>query len=367
MALQLTRTAHYVRSWLTGHADVVEEETTLDRNGIRIPATIVKPAGMNSPLPGWVILHGITRTGRAHPQLVRFTRTVAATGMVVIIPEVPEWRELNLKPQLALPTVQCSIKALQENPMVQNRPYGLIGFSFSAPHALALAAADEVRADIAGAVGFGGYCDLERTITFMFTGRHKYQGKSYKLMPDPYGPWIVAANYLTDVPGYEEASDIADGLRRLAALSGESPGVDARDPCYDAAKAKEREKINPDRQSLFDFFAPLSGVQPDLAYAEDLGHKLAKAAISAEPKIQPFKALGEISCPLHVLHGRNDNLIPFTEGLRIKDTLPTQSHSYITITRLFGHSTQDRFPSPFHAVQEVMVFLRAIERIFGLV
>ena len=104
-----------------------------------------------------------------------------------------------------------------------------------------------------------------------------------------------------------------------------------------------------------------------MAYAEDLGHKLAKAAISAEPKIQPFKALGEISCPLHVLHGRNDNLIPFTEGLRIKDTLPTQSQSYITITRLFGHSTQDRFPSPFHAVQEVMVLLRAIERIFGLV
>ena len=81
MALELTRTVRYVRSWLTGHADVVEEETTLDRDGIRVPATIVRPAGMNSPLPGWVILHGSTRTGRAHPQLVRFTRTVAATGI----------------------------------------------------------------------------------------------------------------------------------------------------------------------------------------------------------------------------------------------------------------------------------------------
>ena len=224
-----------------------------------------------------------------------------------------------------------------------------------------------MSADIAGAVGFGGYCDLDRTITFMLTGRHEYQGKSYELIPDPYGPWIVAANYLTDIPGYEKATDIADGLRRLAAITGESPGVYASDPCYDAAKAKERKKIDLDRRFLFDFFAPLSGVRPDLAYAEELGHKLAKAALSVEPKIQPFKELGEISCPVHVLHGRNDNLIPFTEGLRIKDTLSTQSHSYVTITRLFGHSTQDRFPSPFHAVQEVTVFLRAIERIFGLV
>ena len=106
MALQLISTAHYVRSWLTGHADVVEEETTLDRNGSRIPATIVKPAGMNSPLPGWVILHGITRTGRAHPQLVRFTRTVAATGMVVIIPEVPEWRA---KPETSVGFTNSSV------------------------------------------------------------------------------------------------------------------------------------------------------------------------------------------------------------------------------------------------------------------
>ncbi|MCH2465063.1 MAG: alpha/beta hydrolase [Gemmatimonadetes bacterium] len=366
MALQLTRTTRYVRSWLTGHADVVEEETTLDRDGTRIPATVLRPAVVDSPLPGWVVLHGITRTGRAHPQLVRFTRTVAATGMVVILPEVPEWRELSLEPQLALPTVQCSITALKDDPGVQDRPYGLMGFSFSAPHALAVAAAEEVRADIAGVVGFGGYYDLERTIAFMLTGRHEYAGKAYQLIPDPYGRWIVAANYLNNIPGHEEAIDVTQGLRRLAALAGDI-GRPAQDPYYDAAKAEERAKIDPDRQFLFDFFAPLSGLQPSLAHAEEFGHKLAKAAIRVEPKIQPFKALEEIQCPVHVLHGRNDNLIPFTEGLRMKDALPAQSHSYATITRLFGHSTQNRFPSPFHAVQELIVFLRALERILGLV
>ena len=132
----------------------------------------------------------------------------------MILPEVPEWRELSLEPQLALPTVQCSITALKDDPGVQDRPYGLMGFSFSAPHALAVAAAEEVRADIAGVVGFGGYYDLERTIAFMLTGRHEYAGKAYQLIPDPYGRWIVAANYLNNIPGHEEATDVEPVLDR---------------------------------------------------------------------------------------------------------------------------------------------------------
>ena len=365
MALQLTRTTSYVRSWLTGHADVLEEEITLDRDGACIPATLVRPAQVNSPLPGWVILHGITRPGRGHPQLIRFSRAVAATGAAVIIPEVPEWRELRLEPQLVVPTVQCSISALRDTPGIENMPYGLIGFSFSASHALSAAAAHEVREDIAGVVGFGGYCNLERTITFMLTGQHQYEGQSYELTPDPYGRWIVAANYLDKIPGYEEATDVTHGLRQLAALSGDI-GAPAHDLCYDAAKAKERGKINSDRKFLFDILAPPSGVLPDLAHAKKLGHKLTEAAVRIEPEIDAFKTLQNISCPVHILHGRNDDLIPFSEGLRIRDALPPESDSHTTITRLFGHSTQDRFPSPFRAIQEVAAFLRALERIFRL-
>ena len=62
MALQLTRTTRYVRSWLTGHADVVEEETTLDRDGIRVPATIIRPACLGEALHSAVCLSLLTNT-----------------------------------------------------------------------------------------------------------------------------------------------------------------------------------------------------------------------------------------------------------------------------------------------------------------
>ena len=229
----------------------------LDRDGTIVPATLLRPRAPASPLPGWVVMHGITRAGRGHAQLVRFARAIASTGAVVIIPEVPEWRRLDLAPHLTAPTIRSAIDALRKTPDVHEGPFGLVGFSFDAPHTVAAAGDPRLRADIAGAVSFGGYCDLGRTIHFMMTGQHEHDGHEISLRPDPYGRWIVAANYLTDAAGYEDAVDVADALRRLAALAGDT-GAPAWSPQYDRAKvpdgrgarARLSRAIRPDRAAL---------------------------------------------------------------------------------------------------------------------
>jgi dienelactone hydrolase len=366
MASRIIRTSRYVRSWITGQADLVEEEVTLMRGETPVLATVVRPARSKGPVPGWVVLHGITRPGRSHAQLVRFTRAMAATGTAVVVPEVPEWMELDLAPALTIPTVRCGIDMLKADPGVVDGPYGLVGFSFGAPHAVSMTAHPSVRDDVLGAVGFGGYCDLDRTITFMMTGRHEYSGETHQHAPDPYGRWIVAANYLTSVAGFEDAGDVASALRRIAALAGDT-GAPAWDPQYDPAKSEMREGIHPDRQALFDLFAPLTGVETDTDWGEELGLKLAAAARRVDPENDPVEALAEVTLPVHILHGRHDHLIPFTEGLRIREALSPESRSFATVTRLFGHSAQDPFPSPLQTVREVPVFLNALGRILTLV
>ena len=219
------RTFHYIRSWLTGRDDLVTAELTLDRDGVQVPATLVSPRASSGPLPAWVVLHGITRPGRDHAQLVRFTRAVAAGGCTVLIPEVPEWRELDLAPTLTLPTVLASVRTLEARASVAPERIGLVGFSFGAPQALAAAGHPDLRHRLAGVVGFGGYCDLERTILFQLTGRHEWEGREHFLRPDPYGRWIVAANYVTSVPGLEDAGDVACGTAPPGRAGGR-PGGD---------------------------------------------------------------------------------------------------------------------------------------------
>jgi pimeloyl-ACP methyl ester carboxylesterase len=317
-------------------------------------------------------MHGITRPGRAHAQLVRFTRAVASAGLVTIVPEVPEWRELRLAPGLTRPTVAAAIRGLDDLGITPGRRVGIIGFSFGAPHAIATAADPRLRDRIRGAAGFGGYGELESTFHFMMTGDHEWEGRRYTHRPDPYGRWIVAANYLTAVPGYEDAVDVADALRGLAAYAGDE-GAPSWDPVYDPEIERLRGGIAEARRSLFDAFAPSSEadrgrarVSPTSAEVLDaLGAGLARAARRLDPEIDPAELLGRVSCPVSLLHGRADHLIPFTEGFRLQAALRGTS-ARLGVTRLFGHSAQDRVPL-MTGLRELVPFVRQLDRMLGLV
>ncbi len=338
----------------------------LDRDGTAIPATLLRPRASVTPLPAWVVMHGITRPGRSHPQLLRFARSIASTGSAVIVPEVPEWRELDLAPHLTVPTVRSAIDFLRNAPEVHEGPYGLVGFSFGAPHTVAAAGDPTIRAHVAGAVGFGGYCDLERTIHFMMTGHHEHDGQALSLRPDPYGRWIVAANYLADIPGYGDAKEVASALRRLAALAGDT-GSPAWSAQYDEAKVQMRERLVPDHRELFDLIAPPSDREPDVKHGAELASLLATAGKRTQPQIDPVGPLSRVHSQVHILHGRFDHLIPFSEGLRIQQALASEAESYATVTRLFGHSAQDPWPSPMQAIREVPLLFAALGRVFATV
>lgn len=351
------RTIAYTSAWLRQPDDAVEDELTLDRDGVAVPATLVRPRDRSRDLPAWVVMHGITRPGRAHGQLIRFTRALAHAGIATVVPEVPEWRELDLTPGLTAPSIAAAIRGLRETGAVRDAPVGVVGFSFGAPHAIAASADPRLEGEIAAACGFGGYCSLARTFHFMMTGLHDVDGRVDRLRPDPYGRWIAAANYLTLVPGHESADDVADALRTLAKHAGDV-GTASWDPRYDPVISRLRARIDPARHSLFDLFAPRSGAVVPTAAAAEMGAMLEAAARGADPLLDPAPRLGKVRVPVHLLHGRKDHLIPFSESVRMAQALPA-TDARLTVTRLFGHSAQDRLPI-LSGLVEVPRFARAL-------
>ena len=359
-----SRVVRYGRAWVVGADELVEEEVTLDRDGTPIPATIVRPRSMPPPLPSWVVLHGITRPGRAHAQLVRFTRSIASAGMATIVPEVPEWRELSLAPHLTVPTIAAAVRGIRDQGLVRSDRLGLVGFSFGAPHAVASLEHPRIRDDIGGACGFGGYGSIESTIRFMMTGHHAWEGEEHWIRPDPYGRWIVAANYLTAVPGHRGARDVAEALRVLARHAGDV-GAPSWDPIYDPTIRMLRAGVARERRALFDLFAPESHHDVPSGPTEQMAEALSEAGRGAEPQIDPRDVLGRVEAEVHLLHGRNDHLIPFTESYRMAEALG-KADTRLTITRLFGHSDQERF-HPLAAFTELPAFARALSDVLTLV
>lgn len=363
----LARTVRYSTSWKRGSTGIESSQVSILRQGVETPATFVRPVDASEPLPGWIAIGGVSRKGRFHPQLVRFSEALASTGAGVLVPELPEWRRLSVSPRVTLPTVRASVAYMNGRPDVVPSRFGVIGFSFGAASAV-LAASDDAIADhVSGAVLFGGYCCLERTVACMLTGEHEWDDRRHQLSPDPYGRWIVASNYLRYVPGYEDASDVSKAVGRLAA---EASGrrVSAWEPFHDPMIAAMRETVAPRRRSLFDLLAtPSTEARPDADACRELAKKLSDACREVEPLLDPAESLQHVSVPTQAIHGRGDRLVPFTEGVRLMDQIPETVRRGITVTHMINHSKDHTPPNPLeHAIEAGRLF-RALHRLVNTV
>ena len=316
----------------------IASETVYTRGEEELPATVFRPARGPTILPGWVILHGLTRPGRAHPSLQRFARAVASAGNLVLVPEIPEWRDLHVAPAVTIGTIRQAVRALQERDDVRHEHVGLFGFSFGATQALIAASDEETSRLLAGVAAWGGYSDLRRVFRFGLTGEHELDGVTYQTEPDPYGCWIMAGNYLTRVPGYEDAGDVAGALHDLALHAGELR-MYAWDPIFDESKRRLRKQLPVERRELFDMIAPET-TAPRASHDRvlALAEALADTALEADPLLDPQPYLQHVRVPILFSHGRDDRLIPFTETIRLSRASPGHLVRSTMITSLFQHS-----------------------------
>lgn len=343
-------------------------EVPYTRASEQLPATLYRPAGTRRPLPGWVVLHGLTRTGRAHPSLIRFARAVASAGNVVLVPEIPEWRALRVAASVTVPTIGAAVRALQQRADVRHAHVGVFGFSFGATQAL-IASTDEATARLlAGIAAWGGYCDLHRVFRFGLTGLHELDGVTYQTRPDPYGAWIMAGNYLPKVPGYEDAEPVAQALLALAVEAGDS-GRYAWDPVFDASKRRLRSVLPADQQEVFDMLAPAT----DARHADEqrllqLSDELADTVLRLDPLMDARSFLPRVGVPALLAHGRDDRLIPFTETLRLARMVPAPRLRSVTVTSLFQHSgATQKSLGPAGLAWESARFLSLLRNVLRLV
>ena len=364
MLTGLRRALAFAWAWRRGATRLHEEETEIRREDGKLPATLLRPDTVPGPLPAWVVLHGITRPGRRHPTLVPFVRALAGSGAVVLVPEIPEWRDLLLAPERALDTLRGSILSLAGMEETISGRIGAMGFSFGVSSVLAAASDPSLAKQLGGVAGFGGYCDLERTLRFLFLGEHEWKGTTYHGDPDPYGRWVVAGNYLSRVPGFEEAIDVQHALLELSRQAGDLQ-VGAWKSHLDPLKEKLLVKVHSDRQALFRALAPPAGERTPRELAETLSPALALAARETTPLFEPTLFLDRITIPVRLIHGRTDRLIPFSESLRLREAFPLRADVQVYLTGLFAHSQRHR-GSPIAEVGERLRFLRVMSHILEM-
>lgn len=324
-----------------------------------LEADVFLPRRIRGPLPMWVVLHGITVPGRRHPNLQRFAHALAAAPAVVVVPDLPPWRRLELDTACVPAALRAAVRWQRSAPgIVRPDPPAVLGFSVGATQALRSAAVGDppVRA----VLGFGGYADLEATVTYLCTGRYPWRHRTLEQHPDPYGRWIFAAHFLPFVDAGAGVAEVARALLTLAREVG-SRGIRAWDPALDPWKEQLRASLPARARSLWDLLAPPSTAPFPPAGAAELAAQLAAAARAHRPDLDPRPVLPQVRGPVVLAHGRADRLIPFPETLRLAAHLPRASVRACAVLRLLAHSGRGPL-RPWAAARELPRFLRLLSR-----
>jgi len=269
--------------------------------------------------PGILLNHGVIDTGKDDPRLRRFAQIFCRAGFVIFVPDFKGMRSFRIAPS-DIDEVQAAFEYFTSlKDYVMPHSSGLFGFSYGAGPMIHAACRPAMREKVRFLMAFGAYYDLKNVLSFMATGKFEFEGKKYFRRPQEYGKWVFLANNLDWVVSPEDRSILESILR-----------VKLRD---------EKESI--------DHFLPLLGKEgkniltllshTDPSQTEKLIHELSPQLQTYIEALSVGPAIKQLKAGLILAHGREDDMIPFSETLRLARAAPDPHRVHVEILGSFAH------------------------------
>jgi pimeloyl-ACP methyl ester carboxylesterase len=293
----------HATGWIASYGlhPVDAHDTSFDFHGASIPARIYLPLGVNAA-PGIMVVHGMHYTGIDGPRLVAFARSLAATGFVVMTPQVPGIADYRVEAESA---DLIGVAAESFTQQLQVPRVGVLALSFSGGLALLAASDPRYSQSIAWIATVGGHYNLASVLRFFATGEAVLPDGSVEHLPaHEYGPLIVVYDEVQDFFAPQDITTAHEALKIL--LTDDSK-----------ASAELAKNLSPSGQQTMkliyrkqrEHFAPAL-----LAEVDKRSAQLAAAS--------PAGRLNSLHMPVLLLHGSDDTVIPPTEMLWLEREIP---------------------------------------------
>jgi len=288
-----------------------------------VKADLFLPQG-NSKRSGILLNHGVIDTGKDDPRLKRFAEILCRSGFVVLIPDFKGMRSFRIGPS-DIDEVQTAFTYFTSlKNYVLPQSCGLFGFSYGAGPTILAACRPAMRNKVRFIIAFGAYYDLKNVLSFIASGNFEFEGKRYFRQPQEYGKWVFLANNLDLVVSPEERSILQSILQ--VKLRDEKAPIDHFLPLL----GKEGKNI----------LALLSHSDP--SQTEILLKKLPPAIQTQIEALSVAPVMNKLHADLILAHGKDDDMIPFTETLRLARAVPDPHRVYVQILRSYSHVDPER-------------------------
>jgi dienelactone hydrolase len=278
---------------------------------------ILYEPSQSTPRSGVLLIAGVSELGCYHPRLVAMSRTLAAKGFFVVTPDIVMFRQFKVTPAV-LDEIAFWYKETRD--LAAGRKIeriGIAGISFSATLALIAAAQPQVRDSAGFVLGIGAYEDLRRCSRQWFSSSPAVSGEGYYPVRF-YAKWILM---LAALDMLEADTDHKFLQQVLLDLLLQRPVTPAPDILTEDGRRWYRLAVMPENQS-----------DPELAAAIEnyLAPRLYR-------QLSPERAAAEVRCPVFLVHGAYDDLIPPSESEALKKQI-RGAKSYLLISPFLTHT-----------------------------
>ncbi len=267
-------------------------------SGLRYQADLYQPGEL--PLAGIVLVPGAAQRGKDDSRLKALANTLARNRFIVLVPDIPNLRELKVQAEDSRIITAAFTYFISRPDFPANGQAGIGAFSYAVGPAILTALDPAVRENVNFVLSVGGYYDVEQVITFFTTGYFRNKNAWQFLEPNVYGKWIFV---LSNVEHLTDPID-KENFIRIAQRKMKNPEASIDDLTINlTAEASSILTLlqNQNPEHVPNLIANLpSTIRAELD-ALDLSNK----------------DLTQLEAQLILLHGTDDNIIPYTESIAL--------------------------------------------------
>ena len=249
-----------------------------------------------------VLVPGVMPDGKDDAKLVAFAVTLARARFAVLVPDLKSLRALKVRSNDAGEIADAIRHLATRNDIGGGRRVGVAAISYAVGPAILAASTDGLEELVQFIVAIGGYHDVEAVIRFFTTGRFRECADQpwRRMTPNAYGKWVFAlsnAELLSAASDRKALSAIA--RRKMTDLDADvsdlvtTLGAPGR-AVYDLLENENPARVTSLIEALPEY------VRGEIAALDLKGRRLAG-----------------LSARIILVHGRDDDIIPYSESVAL--------------------------------------------------
>lgn len=267
-----------------------------------------------------VAVPGAVPLGKDDPRLVAFATTLARAGFAVLAPDLAGFRQLSVRPADTREIADAFSYLARRTDLAPEGRAGLFAFSYAVGPAILATLEPDIRDRVRFVVGLGGYHDLPRAMRFFTTGWFEHDGQWQRMTPDDTGKMVLL---YASLPYLQNDGDRVIFDRMVAERMTDST----------ADLSPLAADLSRDAQAVY----ALAANTDPARFAELLAQLPAAMRADMERLNLARYDLKPLQARLILVHGRNDNLIPWPETPALAAAAPEGLASVFLIHRVLGH------------------------------